>query len=381
MNVQAVRPARVGRAQDRYTKSYTELSARVKESGLLRRRYGYYWTKISLTLVALVGVTVGMVLLGHSWLQLLLAAVLAGILTQFALLGHDAAHRQIFRSSRANEWASLGLGTLIGGFSLDWWQHKHAAHHANPNKHGSDPDVAAGVLAFTPYVRADRRGFGGYLADRQAWFYIPLLMLEGLNLHVSSVRRLISRAPMKHRSREITILALRHISYLTALLLIMPPAMAAAFLGVQLALYGLYLGGAFTPSHIGMPSVPPNLKIDFLRRQVLMSRNVSGGWFIHFLLGGLNLQIEHHLFPSMPRPNLRRLQPLVRQVCVDNEITYTEASLLGAYATVLRYMNKVGIAARDPFGCPLSTQLRTSAAADLFDHQDHLSVDRSEESL
>lgn len=358
MTVQATRPARGGRVQNRYASSYTQLSARVKKAGLLERRYGYYWTKISLTVVALAAVVAGMVLLGNSWLQLLLAGALAIILTQFALLGHDAAHRQIFRSSRANEWAGLGLGTLLGGFSLGWWQHKHSSHHANPNKAGSDPDVASGVLAFTPYARAERQGLARYLADRQAWFYIPLLMFEGLNLHVASVRRLIGRAPMKHRGWEIALLLIRHLGYLTGLVLIMPPGMAAAFLGVQLAVYGLYLGGAFTPNHIGMPTVPPNLKIDFLRRQVLMSRNVSGGWFIHFLLGGLNFQIEHHLFPSMPRPNLRQLQPLVRQVCAENKIGYTEKSLPAAYATVLRYLNTVGLAGRDPFGCPLAAQLR-----------------------
>jgi len=366
MTVRAAVPAGAGRAQTRYTSSYSQLSARVKESGLLRRRYGYYWTKISLTLVALAGVVAGMVLLGDSWLQLLLAAALAVILTQFGLLGHDAAHRQIFRSSWANEWASLGMGNLLGGFSLEWWQHKHSSHHANPNKAGSDPDVAAGVLAFTPYARAQRQGFGLYLADRQAWFYFPLLMLEGLNLHVASMRRVVSRAPMKRRRWEIAFLLIRHVGYLTGLLLIMPPGLAAAFLGVQLALYGLYLGGAFTPNHIGMPTVPPNLKIDFLRRQVLMSRNVSGGWFIHFLLGGLDLQIEHHLFPSMPRPNLRKLQPLVRQVCAENNITYTEKSLPAAYAAVLRYLNKVGLVDRDPFGCPLAAHLR-GAGSDLLD--------------
>ncbi|QDP98586.1 acyl-CoA desaturase [Microlunatus elymi] len=368
MTVQAARPARVDRAQDRYTGSYTQLSAAVKESGLLQRRYGYYWTKISLTVVALAGVVAGMVLLGDSWLQLLLAAVLAVILTQFALLGHDAAHRQIFRTSWANEWASLGLGNLLGGFSLGWWQHKHSSHHANPNKAGSDPDVAPGVLAFTPYARAERHGLGRYLADRQAWFYFPLLMLEGLNLHVASMRRVVSRTPMKRRRWELALLLIRHLGYLTGLLLIMPPGTAAAFLGVQLASYGLYLGGAFTPNHIGMPTVPPNLKIDFLRRQVLMSRNVSGGWLVHFLLGGLDFQIEHHLFPSMPRPNLRKLQPLVRQVCAENKITYTEKSLPAAYATVLRYLNKVGLAARDPFGCPLAAQMR-GAGPDLLDRQ------------
>ena len=55
-----------------------------------------------------------------------------------------------------------------------------------------------------------------------------------------------------------------------------------------------------------MPLVSPRLKLDFLRRQVLMSRNISGGRLMSIFMGGLNYQIEHHLFPSMARPHLRR---------------------------------------------------------------------------
>jgi hypothetical protein len=75
-----------------------------------------------------------------------------------------------------------------------------------------------------------------------------------------------------------------------------------AFLAVEVAAFGLYLGSSFAPNHIGMPLVSPKLKLDFLRRQVLMSRNISGGRFMSILMGGLNDQIEHHLFPSMGPP-------------------------------------------------------------------------------
>ena len=47
--------------------------------------------------------------------------------------------------------------------------------------------------------------------------------------------------------------------------------------------------------------------------------NITGGRFTDFMLGGLNYQIEHHLFPSMPRPNLRRVQGLVRDFCVARQ--------------------------------------------------------------
>ena len=131
-----------------------------------------------------------------------------------------------------------------------------------------------------------------------------------------------------------------------------------AFLAVQLGLFGLLLGGAFAPNHKGMPIVPREAKVDFLRRQVLMSRNIDGGRFTDFAMGGLNYQIEHHLFPSMPRPNLRRAQPIVRAFCSENGVPYTQTSLLRSYAIVVRYLNAVGLRFRDPFACPLVQQFR-----------------------
>ncbi len=351
-------PAGPRQQQDRYTQQYTQLMRQVKQSGLLRRRYCYYWTKMSLTVLALAGTGLAMVLVGDSWFQLILAGVLAVVFAQLAFLGHDAAHRQIFRSGTANEWAGLVHGTLLGGLSAGWWQNKHTRHHANPNKLGADPDIATSVIAFTADARAQRGPIGRYLADRQGWFFFPLLLVEGLNLHVGSVQRVVGRAPMKRRGWEIAFLTVRLVGYLVLLLILMSPEIVVAFVGIQLAVYGLYLGAAFAPNHTGMPIVPADLRIDFLQRQVLMSRNVTGGWFIHFLLGGLNYQIEHHLFPSMPRPNLRRVQPLVRRACADNNVAYTEKPLGTAYTIVLRYLNDVGLAGRTQFSCPLAVQLR-----------------------
>ena len=130
--------------------------------------------------------------------------------------------------------------------------------------------------------------------------------------------------------------------------LVLPPGKAVAFLAVELGVFGFYLGSSFAPNHIGMPLVSPRLKLDFLRRQVLMSRNVSGGRFMSILMGGLNYQIEHHLFPSMARPYLRKVQPLVAAYCAAEGVPYTQTSLWQSYRVVIRYLNSVGLRGRTP---------------------------------
>jgi fatty acid desaturase len=80
---------------------------------------------------------------------------------------------------------------------------------------------------------------------------------------------------------------------------------------------------------------------DFLRRQVLTSRNVRGGWLTDFVFGGLNYQIEHHLFPSMPRPNLRHSEALIQALCQQHRLPYCQTSLIGSYTQALRHLHTV----------------------------------------
>ena len=206
-----------------------------------------------------------------------------------------------------------------------------------------------------------RTGLRGWLTQRQGWLFFPLLLLEGLNLHVSGVKTIFGRGPVKRRPVEIVFITVRLGGYLALVFWFMPVGMALAFLGVQLGIFGVYMGAVFAPNHKGMPIVPRGREVDFLSRQVLMSRNITR-WPVSstVAMGGLNYQIEHHLFPSMPRPNLRRVQPIVRQFCADQRIPYTETSLARSYAIVIRYLNEVGLAARDPFQCPLAAEYRSA---------------------
>lgn len=343
---------------------FTELARTVRERGLMRRRYGYYWTKlVSVPLLFAAGILL-FVWIGDSWWQLFTAVGFAMLFTQTAFLGHDAAHRQIFRSGRWNDWISLVLGDLFIGMSYGWWQHKHTRHHATPNQLGTDPDIELPVMAFTPEKAARKRPPGlRWMIGHQAVFFFPILLLEGVSLHASSVRRVFAREPVARRPVEIAFLAVRILGYLGLVFFVLSPDKAAVFLAVQLGLFGVYMGSSFAPNHKGMPLVPKGLKLDFLRRQVLMSRNIRGNRLLDVAMGGLNYQIEHHLFPSMPRPHLRRAAPVIRDYCIQHGVTYTETSLWHSYGIVLRYINRVGLGERDPFECPLLQQRATPSIA------------------
>jgi fatty acid desaturase len=322
------------------------LLKQVREAGLLERRPGHYARRIAATAVLLAAGWTAFFLVGDSWWQIGVAVFLAFVFTQLAFIGHEAGHQQITAGRRSNEVFGLLHADLAVGLSYGWWVDKHNRHHAHPNQEGKDPDIENGALAFT----AGDAGRWGPVARTvyryQAYFFFPLLLLEAMNLHVASVRAVATGRLARHRRWEVTLLAAHVAGYLAAVFLVLSPLKALAFIAVHQGLFGLYLGCSFAPNHKGMAILSADDRTDFLRRQVLTSRNVRGGRLIDYLLGGLNYQIEHHLFPSMPRPNLRRAQPIVRAFCEQHDLAYCETGLFRSYAQALRHLDTVGHAGR-----------------------------------
>jgi len=328
---------------DRRTSDYARLSRLVKDAGLLERRRAYYIWRVVLNAALAAAAGLALVLARDSWWVLLVAVYFAVVSAQFAFTGHEAGHRQIFRSRRANEIAGYVHGNLMIGLSYDWWVDKHNRHHRNPNQVGSDPDVGTGAFVFTEEAAGARGAIGKFFARRQAWFFFPLLALESLNLQVASLRN-VARTGARNRWLEAALLLANHAGYLTVVFVAMSPLKGLAFIAVHQALFGCYLGCSFAPNHKGMRMLTPEESMDFLRRQVLTSRNIRGGRFVGAVFGGLNWQIEHHLFPSMPRPNLRRARSLIEPFCTAHDLPYTQATLFKSYKLALGHLQNVGAA-------------------------------------
>jgi len=340
------------------TGSYQELSREVRDAGLLARTPVFYGLLLAGLGLALVAIVAGSVLLGRSWFQLLLAAALGIVLTQFAFVAHEASHRQVLSSGPANDRLGRILANGVVGISHSWWMSKHSRHHANPNHVGKDPDIAPDTIVFLHADAAQRSRVMAALTRVQGWAFFPLLTLEGLNLHVTAFRTLLQQERSRARTLELTLLVVRLTTYVAVVLWFLGLGIGFAFLGVQLAVFGVYMGASFAPNHKGMAMIPEGSRLDFLSKQVLTSRNITGGTWMSTLMGGLNYQVEHHLFPSMPRPHLARARELVMAHCAERGVPYTETTLLRSYAIVVRYLNDVGLAARNPFDCPLVQRYR-----------------------
>jgi fatty acid desaturase len=308
---------------------------------MMNRRLGSYVGHFVANATGVVAVVTALVVWQHSSWSPVLAVVLAVLSVQIGFLAHDVAHRQVSRHARTCTVLGLLLANLLSGISYGWWVDKHNAHHAHPNNLDTDPDVRPGVFVFDVSHARTRHGWSAVVTRHQAWLFLPLLTFEAVNLYVAGIVAL-ARPGIRHRRTELALIGIHSAAYVVLVATTLSLAQALVFVAIHQGLRGLYLGLSFAPNHKGMPTLSAVQDADPFLRQVLTSRNVRGGRFVDWALGGLNYQIEHHLFPSMPRANLPRAQQLVRAACSRKEVPYVEESAAASYADVLRHLHAVG---------------------------------------
>lgn len=320
------------------TADFRELALQIRAAGLLDRRPTYYVVKIGVTITALAGGWAALVFVGNSWAALGIAVFLGAVFAQLGFIGHDAGHQQVFASRRGNRLLGLLVGNVLIGLSFGWWVPKHSAHHSHPNEVHRDPDVGSDVFGiFGDAGVRERDGVAGLLARWRAPLFFPLMLLRSAGLHAGAIRQLLERRDRVAVMEGLLVL-LHGGLYLTIVLVVLSPLKALAFVVVQQAVFSVYLGLSFAPNHKGMPMIPGGAQLHFAHRQIATSRNVTGGALLTFALGGLNYQIEHHLFPAMPRPNLRRAQSLVKPFCHASHLGYCEASFFESFRLIVRHL-------------------------------------------
>ncbi len=169
--------------------SLTSLLREVRDAGLLRPRHGYYVVKVATNLVMLGAVWAAFVLLGNSWWQLVVAALLAFCYTQTGFIGHDIGHRQVAHDRRWAEVLGLLHGDLLLGFSYSWWVSHHNKHHGYPNHLERDSDITRRRVIFIPEQGHQRESRAKqFIVRHQHVLFFPLLLTEGIGLRVASFK-------------------------------------------------------------------------------------------------------------------------------------------------------------------------------------------------
>jgi len=324
---------------------YAALRRLVKSEGLLEAQDGYYLVKLIVGLGMLAAGVAIAIVASHPAILIADAVFSAFATTQVALLSHDVIHRQAFRGRRLNPVLQLFIGNVVLGISHSWWDIKHRQHHANPNHVDRDPDIQLPFISFAEEQFAKRPAWLRPVIRRQAIIFPIVFPLQAVAMYWTSLVHLTVE-PAPRRAVQWVLIAAHFALFAWVLTATGGLGVAAAFTLVYLGVFGAYNSSVFASNHKGMPLTTDGTRLDFLREQVLTSRNLDGHRATDFLYGGLNYQIEHHLFPTMPRNNFPRARRIVEAYCAKLGISYHSTSLAEAYRETFRHLHRQSLGAR-----------------------------------
>lgn len=325
---------------------WQSLHRNVRDQGLLAPAFAETLLRLG-TLLVLLAATLWLSWFAGSWLGHAVAgALLALLLAQFAFVGHNAGHGSIARTPAANRAFGHIAMTFVAGLAFDEWIARHRAHHQFCQDESRDPDLAVTVVASLTEEATRRKGALGRFMTRHQATHIWLLTL----LFGHSQRHLSQAAVLgdlgRHRLDAVMLLlhvalwfgipcVLLQVSFSTALLAYVIPV----------TLLGPYFAAIFWVNHVGMPLVRQVETFSFFEHQVVTSRTIINPPALDWLFGGLNFQIEHHLFPQVASHRLSAVQAIVRAHFARQGVAYHGVSWRDAARSVATHLRHVARAA------------------------------------
>ena len=349
--------------QKSFEKAYRDLRTKLIAAGMFNASPIYYMWKCVSNLM-LLGASIACVVLSDSYLVHMIGALILGLFwQQCGWLAHDFLHHQVFKNRAYGDLAGVIIGDFFQGFSVQWWKSKHNAHHAVPNLHASSADASDGdpdidtlpILAWSLRMaeQAKDNPSAQFLIKWQAILYFPVLLFArlawayqswvfvfgGYGQHsVKGAKK--DREMMAYPGLEKACLIAHYIG-MAAICSYMPLFHAISYFIVAQCGCGLMLAVVFGLGHNGMSVYAADQRPDFWKLQVTTTRNVTSNMFVDWFCGGLQYQVDHHLFPMIPRHNLGKVHKLVESFCKEHGVSYHEANMWDGTAEVLSHLDAV----------------------------------------
>ena len=329
------------------------MKARAFESSKL-----YYAFKIA-TNLAIFAAAVAVILMFNG----IVGAVIGGVLMalfwqQSAFLAHDFLHHQVFTNRSYNNLAGLLFGNIWQGFSTSWWKTKHNHHHASTNvvhtQAGGDPDIMTmPFLLWSEKIiegdAEDLKDLPKFMVRYQKFFYLPLnaaarisWLLQSILFQLEPVHKYVGGLPMK--IAEISSMAVHYVSLVLSTSLLKTTSSRIVFQLTCQSLGGIFLAVIFTVGHYAMEIFTSEVMsdTDFVRLQVRSTRNITPTVFNKWFSGGLAYQVEHHIWPTLPRHSLPLASKILKRFCSKHNIPYTVKGLIEGNLAVFKLLSQIG---------------------------------------
>jgi fatty acid desaturase len=329
--------------------TYQDLRRQVQAAGLLDRS-GWYSVPLALGTLLLGVASFGIVVFAPGAWRFVAVPFLSLFWMQVGFFGHDAGHNQVFPRTEHNRRLGLLCFPFFLGMTFRTWVIKHNLHHVETNVVESDPDIQHPLLAFTEEAARERRGAVRWLVRYQAYAYPFLALFATSAFRFDAWRYALGLGDPRQRNDkfvgerrlELVLLGVNLVLWLGVPSVFLGPLTWLSLFVLAQMLLGFHMAFVFAPNHKGMPMFTEATRLSFLEHQVLTSRNVFGGPLVDFMYGGLNYQVEHHLFPTLPRQNFAACREIVKRFCLDNGVAYTEESVVQSCKSLFSSLNEIG---------------------------------------
>lgn len=323
--------------QDRITQKYRDLQKEIQARGLYDCKYTSYGveglrygTFTALFLYAL-----------YSGWYITSAIPLACVWHQLTFTVHDAGHMGITHDFTTDTTIAMSIASFLGGLSACWWKFNHNVHHLVTNDPEHDPDIQyipifavshrfLQGLTTTYYERVMEYDAAAKILVRiQHYTYYPIMLFARFNLYRLSLEYLLcGKGPKKgpawwHRYFEMVGMVVFWTWYGYGVVYKTMPDNFSRFWFVLIS-HALTspLHVQITLSHFAMSTTDLGIHESFAQKMLRTTMDVDCPQWLDFFHGGLQFQAIHHLYPRIPRHNLRETQKLVQEFCNDVDIPY-----------------------------------------------------------
>ncbi|KAJ1075593.1 hypothetical protein K5549_015746 [Capra hircus] len=312
----------------RLVEDFQELRRTLETLNMFNANLGFFFLHLAqiLILEALAWVIVWH--FGSGWLiTMFISFLLTVAQAQGLFLQHDMGHLSIFKKSKWNRLMQKFVMGHLKGLSSKWWNHRHFQHHVKTNIYPKDPDIDTGPLFVTGDLQPVEYG-----KNRIKFF-------DYEKQHLIFCLRDLT---FKHFFLQDIAWA---ISFYIRYFITFGPFYG--IFGTMVLIYSakflesVWVAYVTQMSHIPM-KISKEENRDWFSSQVLATCNVEHSFFNDWFTGHLNFQIEHHLFPTMPRNNYHKVAPLVKSLCAKHGLPYVNKPMLKAFGDILRALKKYG---------------------------------------
>uniref|UniRef100_A0A8W8KT35 Cytochrome b5 heme-binding domain-containing protein n=1 Tax=Magallana gigas TaxID=29159 RepID=A0A8W8KT35_MAGGI len=315
---------------------FRDLRENAEKMGLFKPSYLFFFLHLAHIIAMEVMAYLTLYYFGTGWIPFLVSVCL------YSTVQHDFGHLSVFKNTTFDHMVHFFTMGFTKGASPSWWNHMHYQHHAKPNVMGKDPDVRVDQLFVVGEkmpleVAKSKKSNMPYNQQHKYFFFIGPPLLFPVYFQFMLFRHIFTRRLWK----DFIVVMAFYVKFFYLYTSMLGLGWALVYYEIMRVLESHWFTWVSQSNHIPM-DIDRDTAEPWIRLQMKATCDIEQSFFNDWFTGHLNFQIEHHLFPTMPRHNLYKIQPLVQSLCKKHGIPYQMKTLSQSFIDIVKSLKHSG---------------------------------------